>query len=101
MRGNLNEKYNLRELFGSTTTINKLFRPEYRIPEEYKDVPAYFLGMMNPGMRLVRFESPDHSFLLYGLALIDTIPYQFNFDRFIDNMVVYRDYSHEFKKKRK
>lgn len=95
LRAHLDKNYNLRELFGSAKTIDKLFRMRYKLAEEYRNVPGYFIAMMNPGFRLIRFESPDHRFLLYGLAQIDTIPYNFNFEKFIENMSVYRDFKNK------
>jgi hypothetical protein len=79
----MKKHYPLKSLFGSTQTIQKLFRGKYRLPKEYRNVPAYFLAMMNPAFRLVRFESPDLNFLFWGLAKIDAIPYTFDFETYI------------------
>jgi hypothetical protein len=79
----MKKHYPLKSLFGSTQTIQKLFQAKYRLPEEYRNIPAYFLAMMNPAFRLVRFESPELGFLFWGLAKIDAIPYTFDFETYI------------------
>lgn len=80
----MKKHYHMRELFGAyTKTIRKLYKLRYRLPEEYRNVPGYFLAMMNPGFRLVRFQNEEKTFHFWGLAKIDSIPYTFDFTEFI------------------
>lgn len=81
------QRHNIKDIFGSDTTIKKLFQPEIEISNKYHYVIPYLVAIFNPAYNIVRFEHGD----TYVYAMIQlNIVNNFDFDDFVNEMTLYR-----------
>ena len=58
---------NYKDVFGTTTTLDKLFTPTVNIDYDYHYVIPYLINVFRPDYNLVRFETPDKLQIFYAL----------------------------------
>ena len=81
------EKYDIKKIFGTDSTIKKLFESEFEISNDFHYVLPYLIAIFNPSFNLVRFQSGD----IYYYALVElNIDVDFIFDDFICELVPYK-----------
>jgi hypothetical protein len=81
--------YDVKTIFGSQRTLDKLFSEEYNISEKHHMVPPYLMAIANAGYNLVSFATPDNS--IYFYAFVDLgIKDNFIFENFVNDMSFYK-----------
>lgn len=83
-------RYDIKSIFGSQRTLDKIFKHEYIISEKYHIAIPYLMAILNPAFNLVSFASPDDSMYFYAFVNLG-IKDNFIFEKFVNDMSYYRN----------
>jgi hypothetical protein len=94
--------YNLIDIFGSDSTIKKLFKNTVMINFKQHLVIPCFISIMNPGFNVVKFQFTDEkgkimaNVTMYALVKLD-IKCKLDYDKFLSEMGIYKSLSNMIK----
>lgn len=83
-------RYDIKSIFGSQRTLDKIFKHEYIISEKYHEAIPYLMAILNPAFNLVSFATPDDSMYFYAFVNLG-IKDNFIFEKFVSDMLRYRN----------
>jgi hypothetical protein len=94
----LTKHYNLTDIFGSDSTIKKLFKNTVIINFKQHLVIPCFISIMNPGFNVAKFQFTDDkgkimtNMTMYALVKLN-IKCKLDYDKFLDEMSIYKSLS--------
>jgi hypothetical protein len=90
------ERYDVKKIFGSYRTLDKILKKEFKISEKYHIAIPYLMAILNPAFNIVSFKTPNSTYIyaLVNLGIKDN----FNFEKFIKNMQKYKNLAIDGKK---
>ncbi len=83
-------RYDIKSIFSSQRTLDKIFTHEYIISEKYHESIPYLMAILNPAFNPVSFASPDDSMYFYAFVNLG-IKNNFIFEKFVSEMSHYRN----------